>query len=342
MVFTALSFLCILFVVLGLVLASCITTRQIWMNELLKKRHFITGTFSFACFVSVFQMLSYHTTAEKLVNSITRILIEVMGTVLMFTGTSFFVLPSDDGNPRGCRLNHKDRYFGAFVLCMAFFMMPFAALIGVGACLRPNRDFMYLCGTIASIIQKMTQSIFYYSDLQHKVPLKGRKTEAAWFLRALSLFNFLLWLNDLLNLSSSNDRHLKKVLGGGLYTTASVIYDSIVVEYRLLFSMLFLEQSLEIVPDDDGDEEGELVRDDGVGRNTDHQLVQRQQRIDADSLRFKAYHTWSLAFGFFVIFFQFGNIAEYTLKNAGWPNIIAIITDLLLILLGALVFKEVS
>ena len=342
MVFTVLSFLCILFVVLVLVLASCITTRPIRMKELFKKRHFITGTFSFACLVSVFQMLSYHTTAEKLINSITRILIEVLGTVLMFTGTSFFVLPADDGSHRGSRLNHKDPYFGAFILCMAFLMMPFAALIGVGACLEPNRDFMYLCGTIASIIQKMTQSVFYYSDLQHKVPLNGRRTEAAWFLRALSLFNFLLWLNDLLNLSSSNDRHLEKVLGGGLYTTASVTYDSIVVEYRLLFSMLFLEQSLEIVPDDgDTDEEEELVGDDDVGRKTDHQLVQRQNRTDADSLRLKAYRTWSLAFGVFVIFSQFGNIAEYTL-NAGWSNIIAIITDLLLILLGALVFKEVS
>ena len=120
MVFTVLSFLCILFVVLVLVLASCITTRPIRMKELFKKRHFITGTFSFACLVSVFQMLSYHTTAEKLINSITRILIEVLGTVLMFTGTSFFVLPADDGSHRGSRLNHKDPYFGAFILCMAF------------------------------------------------------------------------------------------------------------------------------------------------------------------------------------------------------------------------------
>ena len=289
--------------------------------------------------VSVFQMLSYHTKVEKLANSIARILIEVLGTVLMVTGTyAFFTLPENNGGIRhGRRLNHKDRYFGGFSLCMAIFMMIFSILIGVGASMEPHRDIMYLFGNIASIIQKVTQSFLYYTHLQYKTPLHGRRVEAAWFLRALSLLNFLLWLNDLLNLSSSNDYHLEKVFGGGLYTTVSVTNDSIVVEYRLLLSMLFLEQSMYINIEDDDDAEHDNFTD----LDTYAELVHRQQHVDAASLKLEVYRIFGLILGIILIVIQFGNIMEYTSHHGGWSNIFGIFTDIMVILLGVFLYLEV-
>uniref|UniRef100_A0A7M5UM07 Uncharacterized protein n=1 Tax=Clytia hemisphaerica TaxID=252671 RepID=A0A7M5UM07_9CNID len=105
-----------------------------------------------------------------------------------------------------------------------------------------RKEWLSLAGNILAILQKLTQAVLYKARLQNRCAIPEKKIEAIWYLRALSLFNLLMWMNDLINLSEVNDMNLKTLLGQPS-NLVSVLYDSLVVEYRLLMSMIFLEHS---------------------------------------------------------------------------------------------------
>eukprot|EP00111_Clytia_hemisphaerica_P016214 TCONS_00047958-protein len=192
-VYTVSSVGCFLLLVAALLVLSIIQLP----TGIFAQRKWAAGVFSFACFATVFQMLSYHDERENLINSWGRILVEVLGILLMIVGTfSFFQRTENHQRP----LNYKDRYLASFLFWITLLcIFTMSCLIMAGAFER--KEWLSLAGNILAILQKLTQAVLYKARLQNRCAIPEKKIEAIWYLRALSLFNLLMWMNDLINLS---------------------------------------------------------------------------------------------------------------------------------------------
>uniref|UniRef100_A0A7M5V9G5 Frizzled/Smoothened 7TM domain-containing protein n=1 Tax=Clytia hemisphaerica TaxID=252671 RepID=A0A7M5V9G5_9CNID len=104
----------------------------------------------------------------------------------------------------------------------------------------------------------------------------------------------------------------------------SVLYDSLVVEYRLLMSMIFLEHSFDI---------------EFEAPNMNYQGFHNEQRPEHEHFGLHRGMAYIIGVAFFL--FQGVNIIQYT-SQVGWPNFVAYLTDILLIVLGLIIFVKIK
>ena len=68
------------------------------------------------------------------------------------------------------------------------------------------------------------------------------KEAASWYLKILSLFNFVMWLDSMVATSEGN---IKLIVGpeGSIINTANI---ALLIDYRLLCCLLFAEHAMEV------------------------------------------------------------------------------------------------
>ena len=133
--------------------------------------------------------------------------------------------------------------FPLFVLELVFFVLTFNT---------PNRDsdrqqhiqrFLTVSHTILYLLQKPVQ-LAIYLYLRRAIPRREYKENAQFYFRIISFFNLIEWLDSQVNknadflLSGINDTSLSSVW--------LVFYRALIIDYRLLCCLLFLEHSLDI------------------------------------------------------------------------------------------------
>ena len=117
---------------------------------------------------------------------------------------------------------------------------------------------LVLSDKITFLIQKIVQAIVYII-LRYKVTSQHYKESAQFYFQILSFFNFIEWVDSQVN--ENNDVKLSgsEEIYGPWFELCAMFYKALIIDYRLLCSLLFLEHSL-------GDSDGEAGENDATTR----------------------------------------------------------------------------
>ena len=184
----------------------------------------------------------------------------LFGALLFF---QFRVRREEGANEQA--LGGQQPFMGAFVGFLTFLLFVLELVFCLLALGRPNSDsdrqqhiqrYLTLLHTILYLLQKPVQLAIYLC-LRRKIPRQLYRENAQFYFRIISFFNLIEWLDSQVNenadflLSGINDTSMSSVW--------LVIYKALIIDYRLLCCLLFLEHSLEIevIQNQQG---GDLVR----------------------------------------------------------------------------------
>ena len=104
------------------------------------------------------------------------------------------------------------------------------------------------------LAQKIFQALFYLCLRKTRIR-RDSEEKARFYFRLLSFFNFIEWIDSLVNVERDVDLSgIKKELDGW-FNFVTVLYQALIIDYRLLCSLLFLEHSAEVQNQDGPAEE---------------------------------------------------------------------------------------
>lgn len=100
--------------------------------------------------------------------------------------------------------------------------------------------FMYI-----ALVQKVIQAKVYHFSLRHKVAKRDMRMGCSWLLKIISVFNFAFWI-DWIATSQSDNNFVDHLFGNG-FSIVKAAYNALLIDYRLMCGLLFLEHSLELM-----------------------------------------------------------------------------------------------
>lgn len=100
--------------------------------------------------------------------------------------------------------------------------------------------FMYI-----ALVQKVIQAKVYHFSLRHKVAKRDMRMGCSWLLKIISVFNFAFWIDWIATSQSDND-FVDHLFGNG-FSIVKAAYNALLIDYRLMCGLLFLEHSLELM-----------------------------------------------------------------------------------------------
>ena len=115
-------------------------------------------------------------------------------------------------------------------------------------------------GLMMFTFQKAVQALTYLY-IRHCLPDMDKKHSASLFLKILSLFNFTMWIDSLGNSRNDLDYSQATIVYGPAFNIPATIYEALLIDFRLLCSMLFLEHAFQIEkpPQDQEEEDTETI-----------------------------------------------------------------------------------
>ena len=115
-----------------------------------------------------------------------------------------------------------------------------------------------IVGVITYIVQKIGQALVYI-QLRLRCVRPEKRSSASFFLRVLALFNFTMWIDSIAN--SDFDLLSSSIVYGPAFNIPATAYEAILIDYRLLWAILFLEHSLDL----NGEEEEKIHNTPNIG-----------------------------------------------------------------------------
>lgn len=115
---------------------------------------------------------------------------------------------------------------------------------------------LVLSDKLTFLLQKIIQAIIYII-LRYKTMCPLYRENAQFYFKTLSFFNLIEWVDSQVN--EDNDVQLSgaKLVYNAWFDVFATFYKALIIDYRLLCSLLFLEHSLEDDTDGEGRENGE-------------------------------------------------------------------------------------
>ena len=117
------------------------------------------------------------------------------------------------------------------------------------------------------LFQKPVQLAIYLC-LRRAIPRAEFRKNAQFYFRIISFFNFIQWLDSQVN--EDADLHLSGIHDksySGWSDVLIVVYKALLIDYRLLCSLLFLEHSLEIEDNQNQQVEDHVINDNMADRD---------------------------------------------------------------------------
>ena len=110
---------------------------------------------------------------------------------------------------------------------------------------------LLLTDDVIFIVQKFIQAGVYLW-LRNTRPSESYRESAQFYFKILAFFNFSQWVDTQVNVES--DFHLNKARAvyGGWFNVLKAVYTGLMIDFRLLCSLLFLEHSIQIQSETDG------------------------------------------------------------------------------------------
>ena len=117
---------------------------------------------------------------------------------------------------------------------------------------------LVLSDKLTFLVQKITQAIVYII-LRYKTFSPRYEENAKFYLKILSFFNLVEWVDSQVNENSDVELSGTEEIYGDWFAVFSLFYKALIIDYRLLCSLLFLEHSLEDGADGESGESNELT-----------------------------------------------------------------------------------
>lgn len=95
------------------------------------------------------------------------------------------------------------------------------------------------------IIQKFIQAGVYIW-LRNTKPCESYKENAQFYFKTLAFFNFIQWVDTQVNVESDFHLNEARAVYGGWFDVLKAVYTGLMIDFRLLCSLLFLEHSIQI------------------------------------------------------------------------------------------------
>ena len=173
------------------------------------------------------------------------------------------------------------------------------------------------------LVQKIVQAFVYIFVLRFKTVCPRYRENAQFYLKTLAFFNFIQWVDSQVNVDSDVELSHTKVMFGDWFDVFVTFYRALIIDYRLLCSLLFLEHSLE---DEREREDGEI-----------QELVARNLTIPEQRRK-----TLGFMLGFMSLSAPICCALYYIpkLNMPAWVDVFAIIVNLVIVVCGALFLRS--
>ena len=106
-----------------------------------------------------------------------------------------------------------------------------------------------LADEVIHLLQKIVQAGTYGFLRRFRIPSDRFKESTPFYFKVLSFYNFVMWLDSMVNSDSDVDFTKAAQSYGPWFPAIETIYKALLIDYRLLCSLLFLEHALEIQED---------------------------------------------------------------------------------------------
>ncbi|XP_015755156.1 PREDICTED: uncharacterized protein LOC107334699 isoform X2 [Acropora digitifera] len=199
----------------------------------------------------------------------------IVGIVYISFGAAlFFKLREEGANEQA--LGGKQPFMGAVVGLVTFPLFAleilFLALALHKSLENSNREqhiqrILIILGQFLFLFQKPVQLAIYLC-LRRAIPRAEFRKNAQFYFRIISFFNLIEWLDSQVNVDadlllsgirSDKSKHVWSVL--------MIVYKTLIIDYRLLCCILFLEHSLEIEDNQNQQGEDHVINDNMADRD---------------------------------------------------------------------------
>lgn len=180
---------------------------------------------------------------------------------VLFGALLFFSLPREGEHPR--TMGHQQPSMGCVIGMITLPLFLIEVLFLTFACTKETRKsleahdpsgklwILVISDKSAFLLQKSIQMGMYFYLRATTLVDDEYKDNAEFYLRLLSFFNLIEWIDAQVN--GDNDVLLSGPIIANLdgwLAVLIVLYKALIIDYRLLCSLLFLEHSLEIATED--------------------------------------------------------------------------------------------
>ena len=216
-------------------------------------RHFVETRIGIVVFflgvlLTVITTLSSYT--ETTVYAIYRlVLLTGCGMVVLIVGCAVLFenasseRPLDDYGYERLPVGHLHGSMGIIIWVITIPLSVLELLFAIGAA-KQAPDSTYATVMYTALVQKIVQAGVYHFSLRHKVARGDLRMACSWLLKIISFFNFACWIDSIATSYSDND-WVVSLFGSGFSIVKSA-YNALLIDYRLLCCLLFLEHALEL------------------------------------------------------------------------------------------------
>lgn len=138
---------------------------------------------------------------------------------------------------------------------------------------------LLLTDDVIFIVQKFIQAGVYIW-LRNTRASESYRENAQFYFKILAFFNFIQWVDTQVNVESDFYLNRARAIYGGWFDVLEAMYKALMIDFRLLCSLLFLEHSIQIHHETDGGTEAADVGNDETSRRMDVTMASsdRQRR----------------------------------------------------------------
>ncbi|XP_057304633.1 uncharacterized protein LOC130641713 [Hydractinia symbiolongicarpus] len=293
------------------------------------------GILFFGCLTTLIADIIVHNIGQPLCyNTYMFIKITGFGILIMLIAPRHLftrpVMPEDE--PIGA--HHKSVSFIIWVITIPLVTLEIAATVVMS--LPAVNIFSVFLNTVA-ILQKLIQAGVYHFSLRHQVPIANKKCGASWFFKIMALFNFSMWMQSIIEAEKDFEVPLKEKFFLDILTVIGSTYSALMIDYRLLCCLLFLEHAYEI-DYVDCHEHTKLTQN---ARDSASSYTNLPDESVSFYTRTKRMNRYGYLVGTLILLSQFLNALEYIHYVGPWVNIFGVFGELSVLILGYMLIKQI-
>ena len=246
---------------------------------------------------------------------------------MMFGAVRFFSKEGEDGNRFPTLQKHQPSMgFVVVGITIPLIMVECFLLASTWASAKIVWPLL-VSDKVVFLLQKIIQAIIYCGVLRYKTFRPDFIENAKFYLKVLAFFNFIEWIDSQVN----EDIDVDSSTAGDVYKhwldVFVIFYKALIIDYRLLCSLLFLEHALE-------EANGrEVDSNDDVGRTT------ATRRLSIEEQKHRTYG-WMIGFISFSSPLLCALSYAQALKMPAWVHVFSIAVNLTIIVFGACFLKR--
>ena len=166
----------------------------------------------------------------------------VVGCAVLFENASP-ERPLDDYGYERLPVGYLHGSMGIIIWVITLPLSILELLFAIGAA-KQAPDPTYAAVMYTALVQQIVQASMYHFSLRHKVAKADLRMACSWLLKIMSFFNFAFWIDSIAT-SHSDNEWVVSLFGNG-FSIVKAAYNALLIDYRLLCCLLFLEHALEL------------------------------------------------------------------------------------------------